>query len=401
MLMNRFTLESFPLENKTVLVRVDFNVPLKRGKIADNSKIRASLSTINFLLENECKIILMTHLGDPKGKMVMELRTNPLAEELQKLLPEVKINKLDDCIGKEVKETILQADPKQILLLENLRFYKEEESNDPVFAHSLASLAEVYVNDAFSVSHRAHASVIGVPQFLPAISGNLMEEEISHLNQAFSPLHPAVWMMGGAKLDKIDLITQALKRADKLLIGGALAFTFLKSRGVNVGMSKVDTNALPLAKEILKKYWRKIILPVDFIVSNEFKMHAKTFVTEYNHIGNNQIGLDIGPKTRELFKHYLSPAKIIVWNGPLGYFEWSQFAQGTKEIGRFLGKVECIKIAGGGETSEAIHKFHLEQNFTHVSTGGGASLDFLSGKKMPGIDALQENYRKRKGKREK
>ncbi|MFA6460979.1 MAG: phosphoglycerate kinase [Candidatus Woesearchaeota archaeon] len=396
--MKRFTLENYPLENKTVLVRVDFNVPLKEGRVLDNSKIQASLTTLKFLLDKNCKIVLMTHLGDPKGKVVLNLKTDPLAKELQQLLPKAKIQKLDDCIGKEIKEAIKNAKPKQIFLLENLRFYKEEEANDLMFAQSLASLAEVYIDDAFAVSHRNHASVASVAKFLPAISGHLMEQEIFHLNQAFSNSHPSVWMMGGAKLDKIDLIKQALKRADRLLIGGALAFTFLKSRGINVGMSKVDTNALPLAKDILKKHWRKIVLPVDFVVTEEFKMHAKTSVVGYNQIKNNQIALDIGPKTREGFEHYLSQAKIIVWNGPLGYMEWSQFAQGTKEIGRFLGQVDCVKIAGGGETSEAIHKFHLEHNFTHVSTGGGASLDFLSGKKMPGIDALQESYRRLKGK---
>ncbi|MFH0701680.1 MAG: phosphoglycerate kinase [Candidatus Woesearchaeota archaeon] len=391
--MKRFTLETFPLQNKTVLVRVDYNVPLKNGKVMDNSKIEASLPTIKYLLEKNCKIILMTHLGDPKGKVVLELKTDPLAEELQKLLPHNKITKLNECMGKEIKEEIKNALPGQVFLLENLRFHPEEEKNEILFAQSLASLAEVYVNDAFAVAHRNHASVSAITPYLPAVSGHLMEEEITHLNQAFSKARPAVWLMGGAKLDKIDLINQALKRADYLLIGGALAFTFLKARGINVGMSKVDLASVPLAQQILKKQEDKIILPIDFIVANEFKMRAKSFIVPYNGIGNGQMALDIGPKTIEVFKHYLKRAKVIVWNGPLGYFEWAKFAQGTKEIGRFLGEVECIKIAGGGETSAAIHKFNLNHNFTHVSTGGGASLDFLSGKKMPGIDALQENYK--------
>jgi len=396
-MIKRFTLEKFPLQNKTVLVRVDYNVPLDKGRVVDNSKIEASIPTLNFLLENNCKIILMTHLGDPKGKVVLELKTDPLAAELQKLL-KVKIEKLNDCMGKEIKERINLALPRQIFLLENLRFYKEEEANDPLFAHSLSELAEVYVNDAFAVSHRNHASVSAITEYLPAVSGFLMEKEITHLNQAFSKHHPAVWLMGGAKLDKIDLMKQALKRADYLLIGGALAFTFLKARNINVGMSKVDLASIPRAQEILKKYWKKIVLPVDFVVANEFKMRARAQVVDYNRIGNSQIALDIGPKSLQTFAHYLKRAEIIVWNGPLGYFEWSQFAQGTKEMGRFLGTVNCVKIAGGGETSQAIHKFQLEHNFTHVSTGGGASLEFLSGKKMPGIDALQENYLKWKKK---
>ena len=393
--MKRFTLETFPLQDKTVLVRVDYNVPLQNGKVTDNSKIEASLLTIKYLLSQNCKIILMTHLGDPKGKVVLELKTNPLAEELQKLLPHNKIIKLNECMGKEIKEEIKNALPGQILLLENLRFHPEEEKNDILFAQSLASLAEVYVNDAFAVAHRNHASVSAIAQYLPAVSGHLMEEEITHLNQAFSKVRPAVWPMGGAKLDKIDLINQALKRADYLLIGGALAFTFLKARGINVGMSKVDLASVPLAQQILKKHRDKIILPIDFVVVNEFKMRAKSFMVPYNGIGNGQMALDIGPKTIKSFEQYLRRAEVIVWNGPLGYFEWAKFAQGTKEIGRFLGEVNCIKIAGGGETSAAIHKFKLSHNFTHVSTGGGASLDFLSGKKMLGIDALQENYRKR------
>lgn len=393
-MIKRFTLDKFTLENKTVLVRVDFNVPLKEGKIVDNTKIEASLPTIKFLLEKNCKLVLMTHLGDPKGKVVLELKTNPLAQELQKLIPIYKVEKLNDCIGKEIKEKVSNALPRQIFLLENLRFYKEEETNDPLFAHSLSELAEVYINDAFAVSHRNHASVSAITQYLPAVSGFLMEKEITHLNQAFSRQHHSVWLMGGAKLDKIDLITQALKKADYLLIGGALAFTFLKARGISVGTSKIDLNEVPLAKKILEKHWKKIVLPSDFIVANEFKMHTKTFVVDYNHIDSSQMALDIGPKTIEHFEQYLKRAEVIVWNGPLGYFEWAKFAQGTKEIGRFLGKLNCIKIAGGGETSAAIHKFQLEHNFTHVSTGGGASLDFLAGKKMPGIDGLQENYQK-------
>jgi 3-phosphoglycerate kinase len=393
----RFTLDKFPLENKTVLVRVDYNVPLDKGTVLDNSKIEASISTINFLLEKNCKIILITHLGDPKGKVVLELKTDPLAQELQRLL-KVKVEKLNDCIGKDIQERINAALPRQVFLLENLRFYKEEEANDPLFAHSLSELAEVYVNDAFAVSHRKHASVSAITQYLPAVSGFLMEKEITHLNQAFSKQHPSVWLMGGAKLDKIDLINQALKRADYLLVGGALAFTFLKARNINVGMSKVDLATVPLAQEILKKHWKKIVLPVDFVVANEFKMQAKTFIVDYNKIGNSQIALDIGPKTIQTFALYLKRAETIVWNGPLGYFEWAKFAQGTKEIGRFLGKLNCVKIAGGGETSQAVHKFQLEHNFTHVSTGGGASLEFLSGKKMPGIDGLQDNYTKWKKK---
>lgn len=396
--MNRFTLDNFPIKDKTVFLRVDYNVPLKNGKVADDSKIKASLPTIRFLLSKNCKIILATHLGEPKGKMVLELKTNILAKELKQLLPHENIEKLDDCIGKELREKVEAAKLQKIFLLENLRFYKEEELNDFTFAHSLASLAEVYVNDAFAVSHRNHASVASITNFLPAVSGFLMENEISQLNKAFSPLRPAVWLMGGAKLDKIDLINQALKKADYLLIGGALAFPFLKAKGIKIGMSKIDANHIPIAKKLLEKYSKKIILPVDFAAAEEFNMHAKIIIIPHNQIKNAQIALDIGPETIKLFERYLQSAKLIVWNGPLGYFEWAKFALGTKQIGRTLGRIEAIKIAGGGETAAAIHKFHLTHHFTHVSTGGGASLEFLAGKRLPGIDALQKNYKKWKNK---
>ncbi len=419
--MRWFTLNNFPLENKTVFLRVDYNVPLetitksKKSskiiiKVSDNSKIKASLPTLNFLLSKNCTIILATHLGEPKGKFISELKTDPLVQELQQLLPKVKIKKLNDCIGKELKAEIQKAKlpyskpsfktnnnlSKQIFLLENLRFYKEEEENDFTFAHSLADLAEIYINDAFAVSHRKHASVSAITNFLPALAGFLMEKEVTNLSNAFSNLHPTVWLMGGAKLDKIELINQALKRADKLLIGGALAFTFLKAQGINVGMSKFDSSSLELAKKLLSQYPHKVILPADFIISEEFKVRAKTGIVKHNQIKTNQIALDIGPETIHNFQQYLIHAKLIVWNGPLGYFEWAKFAHGTKEIARFLGKLNAIKLAGGGETAAAIHKFGLEHNFTHLSTGGGASLEFLSGKKLPGIEALEENWKNNK-----
>jgi 3-phosphoglycerate kinase len=387
-------LSEYPIDEKRVLVRVDYNVPLKEGKITDDKKILASLPTIKYLLSHDCKVILMTHLGDPKGKVVQELKTDVLAKELQINFPKNKIVKLDDCIGKEIKQQIEEASNKNIFLLENLRFYKEEEENDTAFAHSLADLAEVYVNDGFAVSHRKHASISAITGFIPAVSGLLMEKEVSNLSLAFKDDHPNVWVMGGAKLDKIDLVNAAMQRADVVLIGGALAFAFLKAQGINVGMSKIDANSIPVAKQLLDKYKDKIVLPMDFIVTEEFNMNAHTTVAWYNKISNNQIALDIGPGTIDLFQRHLQTAKLVVWNGPLGYFEWAKFANGTMQIARYLGKLNVIKIAGGGETSAAISKFNLVHNFTHVSTGGGAALEFLSGKKMPGIEALEESYKK-------
>ena len=384
--MKRFLLTQLPVKNKTIFLRVDHNVPFAQGKITDNRKIKASLSTIKYLLQNNCKIVLATHFGRPKG-FSSEFSVAPLAKELQKLLPGKKIIKLDDCLGKKVSEAIQNGKPQTIFMLENLRFYPEEEKNDPFFAHSLASLADLYVDDAFGVAHREHASVCAITEFLPSATGILLETEIRSLSQGLNPKKPSVWIMGGAKLDKIALLERALQRYDRILIGGALAFSFLKAKGISVGASKIDAASIETAKKILKTTSSsKIILPVDFVVAESFSPRAKTATVDYNQIQAQQIALDLGPKTVALFKQYLAPAKTVVWNGPLGYIEWAKFATSTKEIGRFLGKLEnTITIAGGGETAEALIKFHLHHNLTHVSTGGGAALEFLAGEELPAL----------------
>lgn len=391
---DRFLIDRFLLENKTVFLRVDYNVPIQKGKVTDNSRIVASLSTIKFLLSQNCKIVIGTHLGRPDGKFVSELKTDPLAAELRKLLPKERIFKLNDCLGNGIKTKIQAGVRRQIFMLENLRFYQEEEKNNPVFAHSLANLADIYINEAFSNSHRKHASMEAITHFLPALAGLELEKEIYYLSQAKNG-KKAVWIMGGAKLDKIDLLKQALKKADHLLIGGALAFPFLRAKGVQVGMSKIDTESVRLAKKILqsRSARKKIVLPIDFAVTDKPQPRAKMVYVNYNQIASSQTGLDIGPKTVALFEKYLNTAQTIVWNGPLGYFEWANCSLGTKQIGRYLGRLNCLKIAGGGETSQAIKKFYLEHNFTHVSSGGGASLDFLSGKELPALAALRRNYR--------
>ncbi len=395
-----FSLSNFNLAGRTVLVRVDYNVPLKNGKVAENYKIKASLPTLKFLLANDCKIILATHLGRPEGKVVPELKVDPLAEELRLLLPKIKIFKLNDCIGKEIKEEISQGKKRQIFLLENLRFYKEEEENDPAFAHSLAELTDFYLNDAFGVSHRKHASVEAITHFLPSLPGLLLEKEIYHLQKALKAERPSVWILGGAKLNKVELIQQAFQKADYILIGGALAFSFLKVKGYPIGMSKIDAGSVQIAKQLLKSSSaKKIILPLDFMVTKKLAYQTKTEIVNFKEIAFDQVALDIGPNTIELFKKILSRAKTVVWNGPLGYFESAQFARGTKEIGRFLGKIKALKVAGGGETSEMIYKFQLEHNFSHLSTGGGAALTFLSGKPMPGLVALERNYQRFKKKK--
>lgn len=393
--MKRFLLTEFPVKNKTIFLRVDFNVPFSENKITDNTKIKASFSTIKYLLQNNCKIILATHFGRPKG-FSEEFSVAPLSKELQRLLPTKRIVKLDDCIGKKVFEAIQKGKPQTIFMLENLRFYPEEEKNDSFFAHSLANLADLYVNDAFGVAHRKHASVCAITEFLPSAAGLLLETEIRVLSQALHPEKPSVWIMGGAKLDKITLLEKALEKYDSILIGGALAFAFLKARGIPVGVSKTDSASIEVARKILKsKYSHKIVLPVDFAVAESFSPRAKVSMVDYNHIQTHQVGLDLGPKTISLFRQYLAPAKTVVWNGPLGYIEWAKFAVSTKEIGRFLGKLEnAVTIAGGGETAEVLIKYHLHHNLTHVSTGGGAALEFLAGKKLPALECLEKNYKK-------
>ena len=391
--MKRFILASYPIKDKTVLLRTDYNLPIKNNSIQDNHKILSSLPTIKHLLGNNCKVIIATHLGRPKGKVVRNLKTDLLAKELEKVLKR-KVIKIDDCIGKDIKEKITKSKAK-VFLLENLRFYKEEESNNPVFAHSLADLADVYVNDAFAVSHRKHASIEAITHFLPSVPGLLFEKEIFFLSKALKPKRPSIWILGGAKLNKIDLIKQALKKADQILISGALAFSFLKAKGIKVGMSKIDTNSVRIAKKVLRKWSaKKIVLPLDFVVAEKLSPQAKTETVAYNRIKSHQVALDQGPKTTALFKKKLSKARTIVWNGPLGYFEWVKYATSTKSVGRFLKNVKAMKIAGGGETAGAINKFHFSHNFTHLSTGGGAAITFLAGEKMPGILALEKNYKK-------
>ena len=394
--MKRFAITKFPLNNKTILVRVDYNVPLKNKKIVNNNKIINSLQTIKYLLEKNCKIVIATHLGRPEGKVVKELSVTPLVKELHKLLPKTKITQLKDCIGKKIKDKIENGDSKEIFFLENLRFYKEEKENDSVFAHNLADLANVYVNEAFAVSHRKHASLHTITRFLPSVAGFSVEKEIHYLHQALHPKKPSVWVMGGAKMDKVNLISQALKKADYLLIGGALPFSFLKAQGINVGMSKIDCTSIETVKKILKsrKNRKKIILPLDFNVTEVPYTKTRSKIVKYNQIMNNQVALDLGPDTIKLFKRYLRKAHTIVWNGPLGLYEKVAFSTATKEVGKTIGQLTALSISGGGETADAIHKFHLNDKITHVSNGGGATLFYLSVKKLPAITALEDNYRR-------
>ncbi len=342
-----FSLTDLPLKDKTVFVRVDYNVPLKKGKVKDNSKLKASLPTIKYLLKKNCKIVLATHLGRPKGKKISVLKTDSLARVLKRLLPGKKIVKLNGCVEKKIKKSIESGKNKEIFLLENLRFYKAEKENSPAFARALAGLAEFYVNDAFAVSHRKHASVHAVTKFIPSALGLLMEKEIDQLSKILKPKKPLIWILGGVKKDKTSVLKYLLRKANYVLIGSGL-YPFLKN-----------------------KQHQKLVLPADL---NQEK--------------------DIGPETIDLYKIYLRKAKTIVWNGPLGKFEDKKFLLGSKRIAQFIAKRKAVSVIGGGETSEMINKFKLGKRMTWVSTGGGACLEFLLGKRLPGIKTLERNYKR-------
>ena len=388
------TLKDLDVNNKRVLVRVDFNVPLDtKGNITDDKRIRAALPTIKYLIKNNAMVILMSHLGRPKGEIIDKLKMDNAAKRLERLLGR-HVYKLDDCVGQDVEDFIDKMVDKEVVLLENLRFYKEEKENDPEFAQSLADLADVYVNDAFGTCHRAHASVESVTKYLQSAAGFLVEKEIEMLGKVLEkPKKPFIAIMGGVKVsDKISVIKSLLKKVDYLLIGGAMMFTFYKSQGMEVGRSIVEDDKLGLAKSLLKN--KKMILPTDTIIADKIDKGAKTKTADIDKIPKNMIGVDIGPETIKKYKKMIAKAKTMIWNGPMGVFELSEFAKGTNEIAKALAKSKAVTIVGGGDSASAIAKLKLEKKMTHVSTGGGASLEFLEGKKLPAIKALEENYRR-------
>ncbi|MFA5147438.1 MAG: phosphoglycerate kinase [Candidatus Omnitrophota bacterium] len=393
--MAKKTIKDMDLKGKRVLIRVDFNVPLDDNlKITDDIRIRASIPTIKYALDKGAKVILMSHLGRPDGKVVEKMRLAPVAKRLGELL-ERPVTALKDCIGPEVKKTVLAMKENDIILLENLRFHAEEEANDAGFAAELASLGEIFINDAFGTAHRAHASTEGVTKYLPSAAGFLLEKEIEYLGNAVSdPKRPFVAILGGAKVkDKIKVIDNLLDKVDVLLIGGGMAYTFLKAKGKTIGSSKLDKDGFETAKAALDKAAKKnipMVLPVDNVIADKFDALANVRMVGED-IPDGWMGLDIGPKTVKIFKDNLKGAKTVVWNGPLGVFEMDKFAKGTEEIGRFLANLKgATTIIGGGDTAAAISKFKLEKKMTHISTGGGASLEYLEGRGLPGIDALQD-----------
>jgi len=390
--MAKISVKDLELENKKVLVRVDFNVPLKEGEITDDTRIRTSLPTINYILkQNPCKLILISHLGRPKGKVVESLRMGPVAKRLEELLGE-KVLKLDDCVGEKVKREI-DSFGGLVVLLENVRFYPEEEKGDEEFAKKLAELADIFINDAFGTAHRAHASTTGVAKFLPSGIGFLMEKEIEYLSKALNPQKPYVVILGGAKVsDKIGIIGNLLKKADTILLGGAMSYTFLKAEGVEVGNSKVEEEKVDLAKKILEDAHKrkvKIVLPSDHVVVTSPDEPQTKKIVE-NFIPQGFMGVDVGPKTVNRFKEELSCAKTVLWNGPLGIFENSHYAEGTKELALYLAELEAEVIAGGGDTASAAKEFNVKEKLSHVSTGGGASLEFLEGKDLPALSVIPD-----------
>ncbi len=393
--MNKATVKDVEIKGKRVIVRVDFNVPLDdKGNITDDTRIKAALPTIKHLMENNAKIILMSHLGRPKGEVVDKMRLTPVAKALSALVgKEVKM--LPDCIGEAVDKEISVLKEGDAVLLENLRFHPEEEKNDPGFAKALAAHAEVFINDAFGSSHRAHASVEGITKHLPAASGLLVEKEIKYLEKVLSnPAKPLALILGGAKVsDKIGVIINLMKKIDTIIIGGAMAYTFLKAKNIKVGSSRIEEDKVELAGDILTGAEDKkigIYLPVDHLAAEKIDPNAEAKAIDAQEIPDGLMGLDIGPKTAEEFNKALAKAKTIIWNGPLGYCEISKFANGTKKVAEFIATLDATTIIGGGDTAAALKAMGLEGKMSHVSTGGGASLEYLEGKNLPGIAALND-----------
>jgi phosphoglycerate kinase len=390
--MNKKTIRDIDLKNKRVLVRVDFNVPLKDGRVTDDTRIRAALPTIEYLRAAGARVLLCSHLGRPKGGPDPKFSLAPAAARLSELLGS-PVPLVPDCVGPAAEQAAADSLPGQVFLLENVRFHPEEEKNDPDFARRLSLLAEVYVNDAFGSAHRAHASTEGVAHFLPAVAGFLMEKEIEYLGQAVAnPKHPYIAILGGAKIsDKIGVIENLLGKADQVLIGGGMANTFIKTQGVAVGDSLVEDASLETARALLAHAGGKLVLPVDAVLGNKFEAGAQTQTIQVQD--GVPVGwriLDIGPQTVALFGAALRGAALVVWNGPLGVFEFPAFAAGTTAVARLVAECGATTVIGGGESVAAVEQAGLAAKMSHISTGGGASLEMLEGKTLPGLAALQD-----------
>ncbi|MGI6177731.1 MAG: phosphoglycerate kinase [Eubacterium sp.] len=390
-------IEDIEVKGRRALVRVDFNVPLDdKGSITDDSRITAALPTIEYLSSHGAKVILMSHLGRPKGKPNSSLSLAPVAKRLSQLLGrEVKFISSDAVIDEDVKKAVSELKDGEVALLENVRFRKEEEANDPDFSKELASLGDFFVQEAFGTAHRAHASTAGVAAYIPAVSGYLIEKEVKYLGAAVNdPKRPLVAIMGGAKVgDKIPIIENLLNKVDALLIGGGMMFTFYKAMGLQIGKSILDADSVELSRKLIEEAGLKgvkMLLPVDVVCADKFENGAKKVTVSRDNIPADMMGMDIGPETVKLYKEVIDQAATIVWNGPMGVFEMSDFEAGTKAIAEALAECSAVTIIGGGDSASAVKKFGLEDKMTHISTGGGASLEFLEGKELPGIKVIQE-----------
>jgi len=392
--MNKKSVRDIDVKGKRVLLRVDLNVPLdpETGEIGDDTRIRAVLPTVKYLVDNRAKLILCSHFGRPEGKVVDELRLAPVGERLSQILG-LPVQTAKDCIGPEVEEAVSRLKEGEILLLENLRFHPEEEKNDPGFAQALARLADVYVNDAFGTAHRAHASTVGVAGYLPAVAGFLMQRELEFMSKALDePERPVAALIGGAKIsDKIGVLEHLMERVDSLLIAGGMGSTFLKALKYGVGQSTVEENKLGLAQWLVEKAAERgvhLLLPADVVVADRFASDARSKVVSITDVPSGWYVMDIGPRTIELFEAKLRKCKTIIWNGPVGVFEFPKFAKGTEALAHLLAGLDAITIIGGGSTAEAVQEMSLIDKMTHVSTGGGASLKILEGKTLPGVAVL-------------
>ena len=389
--MNKRSVRDLDVGGKRVLVRVDFNVPVKDGEVTDDTRIRRALPTIRHLLEEGARPILISHLGRPKGEPDPKYAMDPVAARLQELLGE-PVKKLDAAVGPEVEEALEDWDGRGVVLLENSRFYPGETSNDPEFADQLAAVADLYVNDAFGAAHRAHATTVGVAERLPAAAGLLMEEEIDYLDKVLKdPERPFVAILGGAKVsDKLGVIESLLGTADSLLIGGAMCFTFFKAQGYEIGNSLVEDDYLEEAKRLMEEAGDRLVLPVDVVVAEAMEEDAESETVPVDGIPAGKMGLDIGPKTVDLFSEHISGASTIFWNGPMGVFEIDAFAKGTEGVARAVAESGATSVVGGGDSVAAVNKLGLEDRMSHISTGGGASLEYVEGKELPGIAVLPD-----------